>query len=108
MLNFVLLIISAACEAAWNIFLSKSRGFTDWSTNAIALFFLGAGIFTFKQALAGLPLSIAIVIWSGLALLFTVALDIYFFKTQINGKVAFFMALCILSILCLNYYHNKG
>ena len=100
----VLLIISAVCEAIWNIFLTKSKGITDWTTNFLGVLFLTGGIIAFKKALGSMPLSIAIVIWSGLSLILTVILDNYIFKTRIDVKTAFFMGLCIVSILGLNYY----
>ncbi|HET9057835.1 MAG TPA: SMR family transporter [Chitinophagaceae bacterium] len=107
-LPFLLLLISAFCEAVWNIFLTKSKGIGDWGVNAIAIFFLIAGILTFKKALAGTPLSIAIVIWSGLSLSLTIFFDIYIFKTKVDWRVAFFMIMCILSIMGLNYYSKNN
>ena len=104
MKGFVFIVISALCEAFWNIYLTKSKGLTDWIVNIIGLFFLTIGIITFKQALYYTPLSIAIVVWSGLSLLITIAFDMYIFKTRIDFKVAFFMTMCIISIIGLNNY----
>ncbi len=102
--TLLFLLISAFCEAAWNILLTKSKGITDWGVNILGVIFLLIGIFTFKKALSGMALSVAIVIWSGLSLLLTIIFDVYIFKTKIDFKMAFFMTLCILSILGLNYY----
>lgn len=102
--SLILLFISAFSESAWNIYLAKSRGIFDWSNNILGVIFLLTGIFTFKKALSGIPLSIAIVIWSGLSLILTILLDVVIFKTKIDWKVALFMGLCIMSILGLNYY----
>jgi multidrug transporter EmrE-like cation transporter len=52
-------------------------------------------------------LSVAVVIWSCISLMFTIVLDIYFFKTKMDYRTAFFMGLCILSTLGLNYYSNR-
>lgn len=103
-MGLFLLILSALCEAIWNIYLTKSKGFTDWGVNVGGLLFLVLGIVTFKKALAHLPLSVAIVIWSGLSLMLTIGLDVWIFHTKIDYKTAFFMGLCIVSILGLNYF----
>ena len=103
-MGLFLLIISALAEAIWNIYLTKSKGLTDWGVNIIGVSFLLLGIFTFKKALTSMPLSVAIVIWSGLSLLLTIVLDVYIFKTKIDYKIAFFMVICIVSILGLNYF----
>ena len=104
MKGFVFIIISALCEAFWNIYLTKSKGLTDWIVNILGLFFLIISIITFKKGLYYTSLSIAIVIWSGVSLLVTIAFDMYIFKTRIDFKVAFFMSMCIISIIGLNYY----
>src|ERR1700724_3687513 len=104
MKGFVFIIISALCEAFWNIYLTKSKGLTDWIINILGLFFLIIGIISFKKGLHYAPLSIVIVVWSGLSLLITIAFDMYIFKTRIDFKVAFFMSMCIISIIGLNYY----
>jgi multidrug transporter EmrE-like cation transporter len=105
--SLLLLLLSAFCEAVWNIFLTKSNGLTDWTSNLPGILCLLIGIFTFKGALAGMPLSIAVVIWSGVSLLLTIAFDVYFFSTKIDFKVGFFMILCIVSIIGLQYYAKR-
>ena len=104
MKGFLLIILSAVSEALWNIALKKSGGFTDWSTNAVGILFLVCGILTFKKAIGLMPMSIVIVIWSGLSLMLTIVLDVYLFKTRLDYRVVLFMALCIVSIIGLNYY----
>jgi multidrug transporter EmrE-like cation transporter len=107
-MNLLALIISALCEAFWNILLTKSKGITDWGINLLGIFFLTIGIITFKKALSEISLSTAVVIWSGLSLILTIIMDVFIFKTNINYKVAFFMLLSIVSILGLHYYsHHK-
>ncbi len=73
----------------------------------MGLLFLAGGIITFKKAIGLMPLSIAIVIWSGLSLMLTILLDVYLFKTKMNFKVALFMVLCMASIVGLNYYSQR-
>jgi multidrug transporter EmrE-like cation transporter len=107
MTELLLLIASGTCEALWNMALKKSTGIFDYGINFLAIVFLAGSIVTFKKAIDAVPLSIAMIIWSGVALIFTILLDIYFFKTKIDFKVAFFMGLCIVSIIGLNYYSNK-
>ena len=104
---FLYLLLSAGCEAVWNIFLTKSKGITDWRTNALGVCFLLIGIFAFKKALSGMSLSIASVVWSGVSLILTILLDLYFFKTKVDIRIAFFMTLCVVSIIGLNYYSKK-
>ncbi len=102
------LIISALCEAIWNIFLTKSKGLSDWEANIFGVLFLLGGIISFKKALGTMSLSIAIVIWSGVSLILTIIFDIYFFKTKVDFKTAIFIILCIGSILGLNYYSKQS
>ena len=71
MKGLLLIILSAISEALWNVALKKSEGFTDWTTNAIGVLFLICGIITFKKAIGLMPLSVVIVIWSGLSLMLT-------------------------------------
>ena len=106
--GLVLLIISAIFEALWNIALKKSQGLYDWQVNTLGLVVLVVGIITFKKAIGIIPLSIAIVIWSGVSLMLTILLDVFLFKTKIDFKVAFFMGLCIISIIGLNYYSKSN
>lgn len=58
----------------------------------------------FKKALCIYPLSFAIVIWSGISLILTIALDVYIFSTKIDLRTGFLMTICLSSILTLNYY----
>jgi multidrug transporter EmrE-like cation transporter len=103
-MSLYFIALSALCEAIWNIFLTKSKGITDWSNNIVGILFLIISIFAFKKALNGMPLSVASVVWSGLSLIFTIVLDMYFFDTRFDYKIVFFMVLGIISILGLNYY----
>jgi quaternary ammonium compound-resistance protein SugE len=101
------LILSGLCDAIWNIYLSKSKGISDWQTNIVGVFFLIFSTIGFKKALDTMPLSVVVVVWSGLSIIFTIALDMYIFKTKIDYKIAFFMGMCIVSILGLNYYSTR-
>jgi multidrug transporter EmrE-like cation transporter len=101
------LILSGVCDAIWNIYLTKSKGILDWRMNVIGVVFLIFSTLGFKKALDTMPLSVVVVVWSGLSILFTIALDMYIFKTKIDYKVAFFMVMCIVSISGLNYYSTR-
>jgi multidrug transporter EmrE-like cation transporter len=103
-IGLFLLLASAICDAVWNVCLKQSKGITDWLVNAIGISFLIAGIITFKKALDFFPLSIAIVIWFGVTFGLTTILDVIWFKTVLNYKIGFFMALCVISIVGLNYF----
>jgi len=76
---------------------------SDWLINLIGVGFLMIGIATFKKALNHFPLSVATVIWFGVSLVLTTVLDVLLFKTALNYKIVFFMALCMISIIGLNY-----
>ena len=102
--GILFLLASSVCDAVWNVCLKQSRGITDWVVNAVGISFLLTGIFTFKKALAHFPLSIAVVIWFGVSLVLTTTLDVVLFKTMLNYKIVFFMTLCVLSIIGLNYF----
>jgi multidrug transporter EmrE-like cation transporter len=102
------LLLSGCTEAVWNICLTKSKGITDWPVNLIGVTFLAIGIVTFKKALDTTSLSVASVIWSGVSLILTILADVYFFKTRLDYRTAFFMVLCLLSTMGLNYYSNKA
>lgn len=108
MAGIFFLLLSSGFDAFWNVFLNRSRGFSDWTNNLAGAAFLFCSILSFKKALSYMPMSIAVVVWSGLTILLTVVLDMIFFKTRFDIKLAFFMALCIISILGLNYYANKA
>ena len=64
-MSWRLLLISGTCEALWNIALKKSNGIIDWGVNSVGIFFLIGGIIAFKKAIAIIPLSISLMIWSG-------------------------------------------
>lgn len=76
---------------------------TDWLINFIGVSFRLIGIVTFKKALDHFPLSIATVVWFGVTFVLPTALDVLLFKTALNYKIMFFMGLCIISIIGLNY-----
>jgi len=103
-IGLFLLLASSICDAVWNVCLKQSKGITDWFVNAIGISFLIVGIITFKKALDFFPLSIAIVIWFGVTFGLTTILDVIWFKTVLNYKIAFFMELCGISIVGLNYF----
>jgi multidrug transporter EmrE-like cation transporter len=102
-IGILLLLASSVCDAVWNVCLKQSKGITDWLVNLIGVSFLMIGIFTFKKALDHFPLSIATVVWFGVSLVLTTFLDVLLFKTLLNYKIVFFMALCVISIIGLNY-----
>ncbi len=106
-MNVFLIIISALCESFYNIYLTKSKGFADWQVNLITITFLITGILTFKKAIMVMPLSIAIVMWSGFSLIATIILDVYFFKTRLDFKIMVCMALCIICIIGLQYFNSQ-
>jgi multidrug transporter EmrE-like cation transporter len=101
------LLASAICDAVWNVCLKQSKGITDWLVNIIGVSFLMAGILTFKKALDHFPLSIATVVWFGISLVLTTFLDVLLFKTTLNYKLIFFMGLCMISIIGLNYFSTS-
>ena len=102
-IGILFLLASSICDAVWNVCLKQSKGITDWLVNIIGITFLLIGIVTFKKALDHFPLSIATVIWFGATFVLTTALDVLLFKTALNYKIAFFMFLCMVSIIGLNY-----
>jgi len=102
-----MLILSAVMESFWNMALKKSTGLTDWLVNSIGITFLIIGIFSFKKSLDSISLSIAIVVWSGVSLLFTIGLDVIFFKTKFDLLTGAFMFACIVSIIGLHYAANR-
>lgn len=104
--GYLLVIFSAFCEAAWNIALKKSTGLTDWAMNMIGILFLLGGIFSFKKSLDAIPLSITIVVWSGLSLMLTIVFDQITERQTWSRMTIFFMACSILSIVGLSYYSS--
>jgi len=103
-IGILLLLASSVCDAVWNICLKLSKGISDWPVNVIGLSFLAIGIVTFKKALDNFPLSIAVIIWFGISLALTTVADVLLFKTVLNYKIIFFMILCMVSIIGLNYF----
>lgn len=100
-------MLSALCEAFWNVFLTKSKGFLDWRMNLPGVLFLIVVIVAFKQSLKTMSLTIAAVTWSGLSLVATILLDVYIFHTKIDRKTSICLTVCIASIVLLHYYSNK-
>ena len=76
----------------------------DWPTNLAGAITLISGMFFFKKAIVYLPLSVTIVLWSGMSLFLTIVFDFYFFKTKLSWQTACAMAFCIISIIGLNYF----
>ena len=105
--EILLLTASAVCEAFWNIALKKSTGITNWRVNLVGIICLILGIITFKKSIETIPLSVAIVIWSGFSLMLTIGLDMILYKSKIDLKTGFFMLLCLISIIGLNYFSAK-
>ncbi len=101
------LLMSAILEACWNIALKKSSGIADWRYNLLGGFFLILGILTFKKAIYTMPLSIAIVTWSAVSMIGTIALDKLFYKARIEWRTAIFMAFSIISILGMSYFSSR-
>jgi multidrug transporter EmrE-like cation transporter len=106
--SWLLLIISALCETFYNIFIKRSEGWYDWKNNIWVVIFVIGSIIGFKKALNTIPLSIAITVWSGVAIVTTILLDIIIFKTKTDFKIMFFMTVCVISIVCLNYYSSQS
>lgn len=102
--GILFLLASSLCDVVWNLCLKQSKGVNDWLINIIGLSFLAIGIVTFKKALDHFPLSIAIVAWFGVSLVLTTVFDVILFKTVLNYKIVFFMVLCVISIIGLNYF----
>jgi quaternary ammonium compound-resistance protein SugE len=101
------IILAGVFESLWNIALKKSTGLYDWKANIVAGILLLVAIITFKKGIDLLPLSIAVVVWSGIAILLTILLDVVLLKSRIDLKTGFFMGLCVISIIGMNYYSSK-
>ena len=101
------LVFSALCDAAYNVFLKRTASFYDYKNIAFVVLFLAGSIVGFKKAIDGIPLGISMAVWSGVAVIATIILDIIIYKAKLDYKIAFFMLLCIVSIIGLNYYSNK-
>ena len=106
-MSWYFLIFSASCNAIYNVFLKRTNSFTDYPNLLLAILFLSGSIIGFKKGIETIPLGIAMSVWSGVAVIGTILLDIIFYKAKMDLKIAFFMALCIISIIGLNYYSNK-
>jgi multidrug transporter EmrE-like cation transporter len=97
------LIFSAICEAFYNLALKRIRAWNDFTNIALAALLLAFGLLGFKKGINSIQMSIAVVAWSGVSLLVTIVLDIIFYKTRFDLRTAFFMCLCIGSIIGLNF-----
>jgi len=106
-MSWYFLIFSASCDAVYNVFLKRTNSFHDYFNLFFAALFLSGSVIGFKKGIENIPLGIAMVVWSGVAIIGTILLDIIIYKAKIDFKIAFFMLLCIVSIIGLNYYSNK-
>lgn len=102
------LIFSALCDAAYNVFLKRTAGLFDYGNIIFTALFLTGSIIGFKKGVDGIQMGIAMVVWSGIAIIGTIVLDILLYKAKFDYKIAFFMALCIISIIGLNYFSNRA
>ena len=101
------LLFSAVCEAFYNVALKRIAGWGDIKNIALAAALLAFGIVGFKKGVDQINLSIAAVVWSGVSLAFTILLDIILYKAKFDWRIAFFMCLCVISIVGLNYYSKR-
>lgn len=101
------LFISALCDAVYNVFLKRTNSFFDYKNLFFVVLFLAGSVIGFKKGINGIQLGIAMAVWSAVAIIGTVLLDVVIYKAKIDLKIAFFMILCIISIIGLNYYSNK-
>jgi multidrug transporter EmrE-like cation transporter len=106
-MSWYFLIFSALCDAVYNVFLKRTNSFYDYGNLFFVALFLAGSVIGFKKGIESIPLGIAMVVWSGVAIMGTILLDIIIYKAKIDFKIAFFMLLCIVSIIGLNYYSNK-
>ncbi|MBS1771431.1 MAG: hypothetical protein JST82_01135 [Bacteroidetes bacterium] len=97
------LLLSCCTEAVWNICLKRSKGLRDWPVNLIGVCFMIVGVLAFKKSLSNISLSVATVIWSGTSLVLTIILDTYLHDTKLDNKTIFFIFLCMVSIIGLNF-----
>ncbi len=106
-MSWYFLVFSALCDAAYNVFLKRTHSFSDYGNLFFVVLFLAGSVAGFKKGIDSIQLGIAMVVWSGVAIIGTILLDVIIYKAKIDFKIAFFMLLCIISIIGLNYYSNK-
>ncbi|HVM87052.1 MAG TPA: SMR family transporter [Puia sp.] len=106
-MHWLFLILSAMCDAVYNVFLKRTNSFYDWGNLLFTALFLAGSVIGFKKGINGIQLGIAMAVWSGVAIIGTVLLDIVIYKAKIDFKIGFFMLLCVISIIGLNYYSHK-
>jgi len=106
-MSWYFLVFSALCDAAYNVFLKRTHSFSDYGNLFFVALFLAGSVIGFKKGIDSIQLGIAMVVWSGVAIIGTIILDVIIYKAKIDFKIAFFMLLCIISIIGLNYYSNK-
>ena len=106
-MSWYFLIFSALCGVVYNVFLKRTNSFHDYGNLFFVVLFLAGSVVGFKKGIDGIQLGIAMVVWSGVAIIGTILLDIIIYKAKIDLKIAFFMLLCIVSIIGLNYYSNR-
>lgn len=104
----IYLLLSAICDSIWTVILSKSRGIKDWGITLVGVLMLLSAILLFKKACDTVSLSIAVVVWSGLTIMCTIVYDVFWGGNKIDPVTGFFMLLCIVSILGMNYYAKHG
>jgi multidrug transporter EmrE-like cation transporter len=106
-MHWFFLIFSALCDAVYNVFLKRTNSMYDFGNLFFVILFLTGSIFGFKKGINGIQLGIAMVVWSGVAIIGTILLDVIIYKAKIDYKIGFFMLLCIISVIGLNYYSHK-
>ncbi len=106
-MSWYFIVFSALCDAVYNVFLKRTNSLTDYGNLFFVVLFLAGSVLGFKKGIDGISLGIAMVVWSGVAIIGTILLDVMIYKAKIDFKIAFFMLLCIISIIGLNYFSNR-
>ncbi len=84
MLHYIFLLGAIACELAATTCLKLSQGFTVWWASAVTVVLYSISFYMLSQVMLFIPLSVAYALWSGLGILATVLISVYFFHEPLQ------------------------
>ncbi|MCQ2559645.1 MAG: multidrug efflux SMR transporter [Clostridia bacterium] len=100
-MSWLILFIAGLFEIVWATALKASEGFSKLLPSVIALLGTVASFILLSLAIKNLPLGTAYAIWTGIGVIGTVLIGIFFWSEPITLLKAIFLTMLLVGILGL-------
>ena len=100
-LPWVYLLLAGIFEVGFTTFLKMSNGFSKALPTAAFIACIGLSFYLLNKAIIQIPLGTAYAIFTGIGVLGTVLIQVYFFGGSISLAKIIFIALLLIAILGL-------